>query len=73
MHEIPQFFTYNILVKKRRRLLHTIGVRAVIQREQDGAFWFVVPEWIADCFGEPIVVQFDGETLTITSGGEIED
>jgi len=53
--------------------LHTIGVRAVIQREQDGAFWFVVPEWIADCFGELIVVQFDGETLTITSGGEIED
>jgi hypothetical protein len=29
----------------------------------------VVPGWIADNFGELIVATFDGETITITSGG----
>ena len=45
--------------------MQTLGLKTIVQREQDGDFYIKIPEWIGAAMGELLMVQFDGETLTI--------
>ncbi len=42
-----------------------IGMRLVIERNTDKKFVFSVPDWISDRLGDLVLVDYDGERLTI--------
>jgi hypothetical protein len=52
--------------------MQPVGMRLLIQRERDGDFTFVVPKWIGDRLGDLLLMQYDGDRLTISPAGEIE-
>jgi hypothetical protein len=39
----------------------------IIQREHDGDFDLRIPEWIGAKLGDLLLMQFDGDRLTVSS------
>lgn len=49
----------------------TLGMRLVIAREESGDdFDIRIPRWIADRLGELIVLNYNGNTLTLEPASE---
>lgn len=44
-----------------------IGMRIIMQRARSGSFNLAIPEWIANNWGSLLVLNFDGQELSITS------
>lgn len=52
--------------------MQPLGMRLLIQRERDGEFTIAVPGWIGDRLGDLLLMQYDGDMLTISPASEIE-
>ncbi len=46
--------------------MQALGMRMLIQRDKGGEFTFVVPAWIGDRMGDLLLMQYDGNTLSIS-------
>jgi hypothetical protein len=44
----------------------------LIQRDRDGEFTFVVPAWISERLGDLLLMQYDGDSLTISPASEFD-
>lgn len=44
-----------------------IGMRLLIQRDKAGDLDIRIPKWICDELGDLLLVQYDGDMLTISS------
>jgi hypothetical protein len=50
--------------------MNTLGMRLVIARESNDDFDIRIPRWIADQLGELIVLNYNGNTLTLEPASE---
>lgn len=44
-----------------------IGMKILIQREKSGGFSLEVPAWIGEKLGDLLLMEFDGDRLTVVS------
>jgi len=44
-----------------------IGMKILIQREKSGGFNLEVPAWIGEKLGDLLLMEFDGDRLTVVS------
>ena len=44
-----------------------LEMKVILQREKSGKFNLTIPEWIANCWTDLLVFNFDGERLMISS------
>lgn len=42
-----------------------LGMRILVKRDKDGEFTFTVPEWISHQLGDLLLMDYDGQKLTI--------
>jgi hypothetical protein len=45
--------------------MNPLGMRILIERDIDREFTFTVPEWIGQHLGEFLLMEYDGQKLTI--------
>lgn len=53
--------------KKSEVTMKQIGMKVLIQREKSGGFNLEVPAWIGEKFGDLLLMEFDGDRLTVVS------
>lgn len=46
--------------------MQPIGIKILIQRDKNGEFDLRVPGWIGDQLGDLLLMQYDGDQLTIS-------
>jgi hypothetical protein len=62
--ENPAIYTIILVKKGGSDEMRALGMRMVIEKNSD-AFNLVVPAWIGERMGNLLLMQFDGERLTI--------
>ncbi len=52
-------------------IMQPIGIRLLIQRDKTGEMDIRIPKWIGDQLGNLLLMQYDGNQLTISSAAGI--
>ncbi|MFZ2535935.1 hypothetical protein [Methanothrix sp.] len=51
-------------------LMQPIGIKVLIQRDESGEFDLRIPAWIGERLGDLLLMQYDGNRLTISPANE---
>ncbi|NBJ14778.1 MAG: hypothetical protein FNP40_04230 [Dehalobacter sp. 4CP] len=53
-------------------LMQPIGMKVLIQRDESGEFDLRIPAWIGERLGDLLLMQYDGDRLTISPVNEFD-
>jgi hypothetical protein len=52
--------------------MQPIGMKVLIQRDESGEFDLRIPAWIGERLGDLLLMQYDGDRLTISPVNEFD-
>jgi hypothetical protein len=52
--------------------MQPIGMKILIQRDKSGEFDLRIPAWIGERLGDLLLMQYDGDRLTISPVNEFD-